>query len=65
MLCIDDRPQKLEIRKAALDSQGYSVKFASNGYDAIKAFEERPRPAILLENKKEGMDAEAIACHIK
>jgi CheY-like chemotaxis protein len=65
LLCIDDRPQILEIRKASLESQGYSVKFASNGYDAIKALEEASASAVLLEYKQEGMDAEAIACHIK
>jgi len=33
---------------AALESQGYSVKFASNGYDAIRALEEASVAAILL-----------------
>ena len=28
VLCIDDRPQVLELRKATLESQGYSVKIA-------------------------------------
>ncbi len=65
LLCIDDRPQMLEIRKAALESQGYSVKLACNGYDAIKTLEETSVAAVLLEYKQEGMDAEAVACHIK
>jgi DNA-binding NtrC family response regulator len=65
LLCIDDLPQMLELRKATLESQGYSVKLASNAYDAIKALEETSVAAVLLEYKVEGMDAEAIACHIK
>ena len=36
LLCIDDRPQILGLRKATLESQGYSVKLASSGYTAIK-----------------------------
>ena len=28
VLCIDDRPQALEIRKATLESHGYCVKIA-------------------------------------
>jgi CheY-like chemotaxis protein len=40
LLCIDDRPQMLELRKSTLEMQGYSVKLASNGYDAIKTLEE-------------------------
>ena len=65
LLCIDDRPQMLELRKAALESQGYCVKLASSGYTAIKTLEEASVAAVLLEYKQEGVDAEAIACHIK
>ena len=65
LLCIDDRPQMLELRKSTLETKGYSVKLASNGYDAIKTLEETSVAAVLLEYKQEGMDAEAVACHIK
>jgi CheY-like chemotaxis protein len=65
VLCIDDRPQMLELRKATLESHGYCVKVASNGYAAIKMLEETSVTAVLLEYKLEGMDAEAIACNIK
>lgn len=65
LLCIDDRPQMLKLRKGALESQGYCVKLASSAYDAIKTLEEASVAAVLLEYKQEGMDAEAIACHIK
>jgi CheY-like chemotaxis protein len=65
VLCIDDRPQALEIRKATLESRGYCVTIASSGYAAMKMLEETPVDAVLLEYKQEGMDAEAVACHIK
>jgi CheY-like chemotaxis protein len=65
LLCIDDRPQMLESRRATLESQGYCVKLASNGYTAIKMLEKTQIAAVLLEYKQEGMDAEAIASHIK
>jgi len=65
LLCIDDRPQMLEFRKATLESHGYCVKLASSGYAALKTLEETPVAAVLLEYKQEGMDAEAVACHIK
>jgi len=65
LLCIDDRPQMLEFRRATLESQGYCVKLASNGYTAIKMLEKTEIAAVLLEYKQEGMDAEAIASHIK
>ena len=65
VLCIDDRPQVLELRKATLESRGYCVKIASSGYTAVKMLEETSVAAVLLEYKQEGMDAEAVACHIK
>jgi two-component system, response regulator FlrC len=65
VLCIDDRPQLLELRKATLESRGYCVKIASSSYTAMKMLEETSVVAVLLEYKQEGMDAEAVACHIK
>jgi CheY-like chemotaxis protein len=65
VLCIDDRPQVLRLRKATLEGHGYYVKLASSGYTAIKTLEETSVAAVLLEYKQEGMDAEGIACHIK
>ena len=65
VLCIDERPQVLELRKATLESHGYCANIASNGHTALKMLEETTVAAVLLEYKLEGMDAEAIACHIK
>jgi CheY-like chemotaxis protein len=65
VLCIDDRPEVLELRKVALESCGYRVKIASSGYTAMKMLDETSFAAVLLEYKEEGMDAEATACHIK
>jgi CheY-like chemotaxis protein len=65
VLCIDDQPQSLELRKATLESQGYCVKIASSGSAAMKILEESSVAAILLEYSLEGMDSETVACHIK
>ena len=65
VLCIADRPQVLELRKAALESHNYCVKIASSGYTAMKMLEETSVAVVLLEYKLEGMDAEAVACDIK
>ena len=65
VLCIDDRPQVLELRKANQESQGYSVKIASSAHAAIKMLEKTSVAAVLLEYKHEGTDVEAVACHIK
>ena len=70
LLCIDNLPQALELRKATLESHGYSVKIAASSHTAMKMLEEASVAAVLLEYKQEGMDAEgrdaeAMACHIK
>ncbi len=65
VLYIDDLPQALEHRKATLESHGYRVQIASSSYPALKMLEETPVAAVLLEYKHEGLDAEAVACHIK
>ena len=66
LLCIDDRPQMLALRKAALEPQGFSVRTAVGGFTAIRILEEENRiAAVLLEYKLEGLDAEAVAYQIK
>jgi len=55
----------LEIRKATLEAQGYCVKLASSAYTVMKMLENTSVVAVLLEYKQEGMDAEAVASHIK
>ena len=65
VLCIDDRPLSLELRKSALASHGFCIKAASNGYDAMKLLEQTTVDAIFLEYTQEGMDSEAVAYQIK
>jgi CheY-like chemotaxis protein len=65
VLCIDDRPELLELRKAALESNGFCVETVSSGLAAIKMLEETSVDVVLLEYKQEGMDMEAIAYQLK
>ena len=64
VLCIDDRPELLKLRKAVLESGGYRVETVTSGYAAIKMLQATSDDAIVLEYKQQGMDAEAIACQI-
>ena len=65
VLCIDDRPQVLELRKAVLASHNFVVETALSGCTAIKMLERESADVVLLEYRQEGMDAEAIAYQIK
>jgi CheY-like chemotaxis protein len=48
LLCIDDLPQALELRKTTLESHGYCVKIASSSYAAMQLLEEASIAAVLL-----------------
>ncbi len=65
LLCVDDRPELLQLRKAALERLGCSVHIATTAPAAIAVLERTPVAAVLVEYKSEGMDAEALAFHVK
>lgn len=65
LLCIDDRPALLKIRKANLEERGFSVLTATTAPRAISILENTAIAAVLLEYKSEGIDAEAVALNIK
>ncbi len=65
LLCVDDSPHVLQLRKKSLESLGYSVVTATNGANAIAILEQLGVAAVLVEYKHEGIDAEAVAYQIK
>jgi CheY-like chemotaxis protein len=65
LLCIDDRPQMLQVRKTNLEPLGYSVVTATNTSTAITILEQLAVVAVLVEYKHEGIDAEAVAFQVK
>ncbi len=65
LLCIDDRPQMLQVRKTNLEPLGYSVITAVDASTAVAILEQMAVAAVLVEYKHEGIDAEAVAYQIK
>ncbi len=65
LLLVDDHPLVLQLRKQNLEGFGYSVLMASNAHSAMSLLEKTPIAVVLLEYKSEGIDAEAVAHHIK
>ena len=65
VLCVDDRPELLKLRKAILESCGYSVMIATSAASAIKTLETACIAVVLVDYKSEGLDAQAVAYHIK
>jgi DNA-binding NtrC family response regulator len=65
LLCIDDRPQLLQVRKANLERLGYAVVTATSVPTALAVLERTDVTAVLLDYKSEGLDAEAVAFYVK
>jgi DNA-binding NtrC family response regulator len=65
LLYIDDRLELLRIRKTNLERLGFAVLTATSAPTAIAALEKMEVAAVVLDYKLEGLDAEAVAFHIK
>lgn len=52
ILCVDDRPDLLIIRKAALEKCGYSVETATDAPSAIKKLENGQVAAVVVDDKR-------------
>jgi DNA-binding NtrC family response regulator len=65
LLCIDDQPEVLRLRKTNLEAFGFSVEVATNVAAAMKSLEENSVLAVLVDYKCEGLDAQAVAYLIK
>ena len=65
ILCVDDEPTVLTTRKLVLQSVGYRVLTATNGYDGLSMFCEHPVEAVVLDYAMPGMDGGELASEIK
>lgn len=60
ILCIDDNEQSLSIRKFMLETRGYRVLAATNGPDAIEAFQQTPADLVIADLMMPGMDGAEV-----
>jgi CheY-like chemotaxis protein len=65
LLCVDDRPSGLELRRSTLKAHGYPVLTAITLHAALQILHREPIAAVLVEYKGEGMDPEAVAFRVK
>ena len=65
ILCIDDQPVGLAIRKALLETQGYKVVIAENGPGGIALAREHQIDAVVLDYRMRGMYGNAVAAILK
>jgi CheY-like chemotaxis protein len=61
VLCIDDEALGLEIRRAVLEREGYSVLTANNGDAGIALFRNNRVDAVVLDYAMPGMNGGEVA----
>lgn len=65
ILCIDDEPTGLLIRKMLLESCGYRVLTATGGREGLDLFAANPVRAVVLDYAMPGMDGGEVAAELK
>ena len=61
ILCVDDDPSVLMLRKALLESCGYNVFAAQSGQEGIEYFEVSDVDLVLLDYQMPGMTGDCVA----
>jgi len=65
VLCIDDDATNLLVRKAVLQSVGYSVLTASTGMEGIALFQRHPVAAVIVDFQMPEMNGAEVAAEMK
>jgi len=65
ILCVDDQPTGLHIRKLFLESFGYQVLCAGGGRTALDILQRQPVDAVILDYRMPEMDGDEVAREIK
>jgi CheY-like chemotaxis protein len=65
ILCIDDEPSNLMLRKLVLQSAGFSVLAASSGKEGMNLFSSNPVDALVIDFSMPDMDGGMVAVRIK
>ena len=65
ILCIDDDPQGLKVRKILLESMGYKVLTAPDGRRGLKTFREHPVDVVVMDYEMPGMNGGEAAEQMK
>jgi CheY-like chemotaxis protein len=65
LLCIDDEPNILTLRKLVLQSAGYEVLVADNGQDGISLFQSNIVHGVVLDYVMPEMDGGQVASALR
>ena len=65
ILCIDDEPKGLAVRKMLLESQGYEVLTATSGREGLALFGRHRIPAVVLDYAMPEMNGAQVSAALK
>ena len=65
ILCIDDEPKGLIVRKMLLESHGYEVVTATNGREGLALFASNPIRAVVVDYAMPEMNGDEVAASLK
>jgi two-component system KDP operon response regulator KdpE len=65
ILVVDDEPQITRVLKTTLSAQGYSVRAACDGLEALAAMEEWPPALVVTDLKMPNMDGVELTRHVR
>ena len=65
ILCVDDEPIGLKVRKMLLERAGYNVFTALDGPAGIEIFSTEPIQAVVLDFSMPGMDGGEVAANMR
>ena len=65
ILCVEDEPPQLLLRKLLLESHGYNVLTAASGQEALKLFETHSVDLVILDYWMSGMNGVRVASEMK
>jgi CheY-like chemotaxis protein len=65
ILCIDDEPTGLILRKMLLEGEGYSVLLAPSGHDGLATLQSSRVDAVVLDYRMPHMSGDEVAVRIR
>ena len=65
LLCVDDEPAGLKVRKLFLETVGYKVLTAEDGMQALDIFSETAVDAVVLDFRMPQMDGGEVAARMR
>jgi CheY-like chemotaxis protein len=65
ILCIDDEPEALQVRKLLLESNGHQVIGAATGEEGLRIFQSQKFDVVIVDYWMAGMNGLAVAREIK